>query len=87
MIVSIRLPEGLVENVDSLVKDGMYSSRSDVVKDAVRKLVAKSALHKLVGLVPGDGKDSTKKIRELRNKLSKEIKSAEDLKVIDDLYS
>ncbi len=65
-VVQVRLSEGLVQKIDSLVDTGVYSSRSDVVRDAVRRLV----LDKLIGIIP-DRKDSVREIRKIRKKLSK----------------
>lgn len=65
--LQVRLSHGLVERVDSLVDTGIYANRSDVIRDAVRKLV----LEKVIGIIPDTG-DTVKEIRELRRKLSKE---------------
>ena len=78
--VQVRLSHGLVESMDNLVGTGIYSSRSDVVRDAVRRLV----LNNLVGIVPNKG-DSVKEMREIKRKLSKEIKSFKDLEEINKL--
>lgn len=64
--VQVRLSHGLVEMVDSLVETGVYANRSDVVRDAVRRLV----LDKLVGIIPDTG-DSVKELKKIRAKLSK----------------
>ena len=78
--VQVRLSHGLVESMDGLVDTGIYSSRSDVVRDAVRRLV----LNNLVGIIPNTG-DSVKEIREIKKKLSKEIKSFKDIEDINKL--
>ena len=78
--VQVRLSHGLVESMDGLVDTGIYSSRSDVVRDAVRRLV----LNNLVGIIPNTG-DSVKKMREIKKKLSKEIKSFKDVEEINKL--
>ncbi|MBW3019362.1 ribbon-helix-helix domain-containing protein [Candidatus Woesearchaeota archaeon] len=64
--IQVRLSHGLVQNVDGLVKTGLYSSRSDVLRDAVRKLLLES----VIGIIPDTG-DSVKEIRKIRKKLSK----------------
>ncbi len=66
-VTQVRLPEGLIEEVDKLVKKGLYTSKSDVIRDALRKLI----LEKQIGSIPNTG-DSVKEIREIRKKLSKE---------------
>ena len=78
--VQVRLSHGLVESMDNLIKTGIYSSRSDVVRDAVRRLV----LDKLIGIIPNMG-DSVKEIREIRTKLSKDVKSFKDIEEINKL--
>ena len=73
-ITQVRLPKGLVKQVDQLVDQGLYSNKSEVLRDAIRRLV----LQKQVGSISNTG-DSVKEVREIRKKLSKEIKSFEDL--------
>ncbi len=65
--VQVRLSHGLVDKIDDLVGTGIYANRSDVIRDAVRRLV----LDKMVGIIPNTG-DSVKEIRQIRTKLSKE---------------
>jgi len=66
--LQIRMNKGLLKRVDGLVKTGIYSNRSDVIRDAVRRFV----WEKEVGSVSNDGKNSVNKIREIRKKLSEE---------------
>lgn len=65
-IAQVRLPEGLMDEVEKLVTKGFYTSKSDVIRDALRKLV----LEKQIGSVPNTG-DSVKEIRGVRKSLSK----------------
>ena len=65
--IQIRLSKGLVEQVDSLVDTGIYANRSDVIRDAVRKLV----LTNIVGILQNN-KDSVQEVKDIRKKLSKE---------------
>lgn len=69
--VQARLPETLVSEIDELVEKKIYHNRSDVIRDAVRKLTASERIHKMVGSIPNTG-DSVKEVREIRKKLSKE---------------
>jgi Arc/MetJ-type ribon-helix-helix transcriptional regulator len=39
--ISVKLPEYLIREIDRLVKDGVFYSRSDAVREAVRMLVDK----------------------------------------------
>lgn len=66
-IAQVRLPKGLVKQVDQLVSQGLYTNKSDVLRDAIRRLI----LEKQIGSIPNTG-DSVKEIREIRKKLSKE---------------
>ncbi|MCH7568024.1 MAG: ribbon-helix-helix protein, CopG family [Nanoarchaeota archaeon] len=72
--IQVRLGHGLVRKIDELVDTGVYSSRSDVLRDAVRRLV----LDKLVGII-SDGEDSAQQIKKLRKKLSKEKFDLEEI--------
>ena len=77
--IQVRLSHGLVGKIDELVETGVYSSRSDVLRDAVRRLV----LDKLIGILQNKG-DSVKEVREIREKLSKEKFDLEEInKLID----
>ena len=40
MVVPVRVPKELAEKVNELVKNGLYSSRSNLVREAVRRLAA-----------------------------------------------
>ena len=72
--IQVRLSHGLVEKVDDLIDTGIYSNRSDVIRDAVRRLI----LDKLVGIIP-DTQNSVKEIQEIRKRLSKEKFNMEEI--------
>ena len=77
--IQVRLGQGLVKKIDALVDTGVYASRSDVLRDAVRRLV----LDKLVGILQSKG-DSVKEVKALRRKLSKEKIDLEEInKLVD----
>jgi putative addiction module CopG family antidote len=38
-VVSVRLPEELIEEVERLVKEGRFKSRSEVVREALRSFL------------------------------------------------
>ncbi len=69
--IQIRLSKGQITKLDDLVKTGMYSSRADVIRDSVRRLIIDRSTAAMVGIAPNTG-DSVKEVRELRKKLSKE---------------
>ncbi len=52
--LQIRMNKGLVKRIDSLVKSNVYSNRSDVIRDAVRRFV----WEKEAGSIPNNGKNS-----------------------------
>lgn len=66
-VTQVRLPQGLVEEVDKLVKQGIYTNKSDVVRDALRRLI----LEQQVGSIKNTG-NSVEEIRNIRKRLSKE---------------
>ena len=72
--LQIRLSHGIVERVDDLVETGIYTNRSDVIRDAVRRLI----LDKLVGIIPDTG-DSVKEVKEMRKIISKEKFNLEEI--------
>ncbi|MBU2637409.1 MAG: ribbon-helix-helix domain-containing protein [Nanoarchaeota archaeon] len=64
--IQVRISKGIIERVDSLVEAGIYETRSDAIRDGVRKLVVSD----LVGIIPNKG-DTIKDLKALRKKLSK----------------
>ena len=71
--IQIRLNPFWLKRIDQLVKEGIYSSRSEAVRDAVRRVIIPSIdWAKEVGTIKWDGKDSVKEIRKIRRKLSKQ---------------
>lgn len=67
VVAQVRVPEGLLDEIDVLVDKGFYSNRSDVIRDAVRRLI----IERQIGSITSTG-DSAKEVREIRKKLSKE---------------
>jgi Arc/MetJ-type ribon-helix-helix transcriptional regulator len=63
--IQVRLGHGLVERIDGLVETGVYSSRSDVLRDAARRLVFDS----MVGILD-DKENSVDQVRKARVNLS-----------------
>ena len=66
-VTQVRLPQGIIEEVNKLVEKGFYTNKSDVVRDALRRLI----LDKQVGSIQNTG-DSVEEVRTIRKKLSKE---------------
>lgn len=66
-VTQVRLPEGIIEEVDKLVERGFYTNKSDVVRDALRRLI----LERQIGSIPNTG-DSVEEMRAIKKKLSKE---------------
>ncbi len=65
--LQIRMNKALLKRMDTLVKSGIYSNRSDIIRDAVRRFV----WEKEVGGINHKG-ISVEEIRKIREKLSKE---------------
>jgi len=65
--LQIRLSHGLIKRIDSLIRSDIYSNRSEVIRDAVRRFV----WEKEVGSILNKG-NSVKQIREARKILSKQ---------------
>lgn len=76
--LQIRMNKELLKRLDALVKTGMYSNRADLIRDVVRRFV----WDREVGTIKNTG-NSVKEIRKIRDKLSKEIKSYEDIESIN----
>jgi len=77
-VAQVRLPEGIVHEVDRLVEKGLYTNKSDVIRDALRKLI----LEKQIGSIPDTG-DSVKEIRAIREKLSKENIDLDEINALE----
>lgn len=78
-VAQVRIPKRLLKEVDELVLQGFYPNKSEVIRDAIRKLL----LERQIGSVP-NVKNSVKQIRSIRKSLSENIKY-EDLKEINNL--
>ncbi len=65
-LVQVRLPKGLIKQIDELVLKRNYASKSDVIRDALRRFV----LDSMIGIIPNTG-DSVKEVRAMRKMLSK----------------
>ena len=60
-ITQVRLPKGLIKEIDSVVHKGVYSSKSDFIREAIRK----SILELQIGSIKRGLKDASEgKIRE-----------------------
>ncbi|WP_297063436.1 ribbon-helix-helix domain-containing protein [Thermococcus sp.] len=38
-IISVQLPQGLINAMDQLVKKGVYPNRSEIIREAIRELL------------------------------------------------
>ena len=68
-IVTVKMPESYLEAIDELVRMGRYSSRSEVIRAAIRELLKKELWES------GYSLDKQKK----RNAKSKVIEVVEDI--------
>ena len=62
-LVQVRLPKKLIEEIDAQVSKGRHASKSDFIRDAIRK-----EIHSLVGIIPNTG-DSVEEVRAIRKTL------------------
>lgn len=76
-VAQVRLPEGIMDEVDKLVEQGLYVSKSDVMRDALRKLI----LEKQIASIPNTG-NSVAEVRAIRRKLSKEKISLDEINAL-----
>lgn len=66
--LQIRLPKALTKTIDKWVKKGIYSSRSDAIRESLRNRFIWS---EEVGSVPNKtGKSGVEQVREIRDKLT-----------------
>ena len=68
--LDITLTPPLVEKIDSLVKEGIYNSRSEFLREATRKLYIEIMRELTARSVPADY-DSVKSVREGKKKRAK----------------
>ena len=40
-IISVQIPQGLINAMDQLVKKGVYPNRSEIIREAIRELLKK----------------------------------------------
>ena len=79
--IQVRLGQFWLKRIDCMVQEGIYSSRSDAVRSAVRDSIGGFDWSKEVGTIKNTG-DSVEEIRKIRKKLSKKIKSYKDVERI-----
>ena len=70
-VAQVRLPKGVLDKIDTLVTEGDYTNRSDVIRVAVRKFLMHNELNKLIGTMKNTG-DSEEEVRKIRKILSKQ---------------
>ena len=70
-VAQVRLPKGVLDKIDTLVTEGDYTNRSDVIRVAVRKFLMHNELNKLIGTMKNTG-DSVEEVRKIRKILSKQ---------------
>ena len=70
-ISSFRLPKKHLEKIDSLVKAGLYKSRSEAVRDAVRRLIEskKFSLTPSLKAEPFNPDEVMRELRKIRGEL------------------
>ncbi len=79
-VVQVRMPKGMIKEIDVMVKKGRYANRSDVIRVALRMM----GWRNMIGSIPNTG-DSVQEVKEIRRKLSKEINSFDYIEKINKL--
>ncbi len=81
MNISIEVTEPLLDFLDSKVREGLYKSRSEMVRCAIREMIQKDLEEQLraIGLTP-------EKFKKLRDEVGKELRRTKhkQLAVVDD---
>ena len=52
--ISVKLPKAYIDELDELVKEGRFSSRSEAIRVAIRMLIESERLRKVVEEEMGD---------------------------------
>ena len=73
-MTQVRIPKGLVKEMDQLISNGYYSSKSDLIRDAIRKIVFFEQISSI-----SDNSNSVEQVRAARNNLSRKNTSIEEL--------
>ncbi len=73
--LQIRLPRATVEQIDALVKKGIYSSRSDAIREVTRRLIF---WREQAGILPYKG-NSVELVRKVREKFTHEELRPEEI--------
>ena len=63
--VQARIPESVEAELDELVESGMYASRSEVIREALRKLIAENRRESLRELAEHAGVSEDEMLDEL----------------------
>lgn len=63
--VQARIPESVARELDDLVESGMYASRSEVIREALRKLLAENRRDSLRELAEHAGVSEDEMLDEL----------------------
>ena len=63
--IQARIPESVEHELDQLVESGMYASRSEVIREALRKLLAENRRESLRELADRAGVNEDELLEEL----------------------
>ncbi len=63
--LQIRIPKKLVEKIDLLIKSGLFRSRSEIFREAVRKYIQESNYNGMIPFIVGPF--TAKQIEILKN--------------------
>lgn len=78
--IQVRFPQKQIKRIDSLVKKGEFHSRSEFIRDAVRKAEMIKSLEKMSQICEEEGvtaKELVESGKDIREQLYKEMFEAE----------
>ncbi|MDD9953886.1 MAG: ribbon-helix-helix domain-containing protein [Candidatus Woesearchaeota archaeon] len=80
--LQVRMTKQQVKQIDRMIENGVYSSRSEAIRDFARNRLF---WENQVGSIPNDGKNSVEEIRKIREILSKEPIDLDEINGLLDL--
>lgn len=82
VLVNMRFSKGLLKEIDSILRDGLYSNRTEFVKEAVRKEISEYRKKQLIAYTRkklGEGKrlgikePTPEEFERVREKVGREL--------------
>jgi Arc/MetJ-type ribon-helix-helix transcriptional regulator len=77
-VTQVRLPEQLSKALDEYIEEGLYASRSDLIRDALRTFILHKLIEEQIGTIPNK-ENSVRQVRRIRRMLSKQEDNLKDI--------